>query len=109
MKNLNFTFVQRLKVSNILGQVSGNLEKILPLSNALEVIRFSEEEQRQIKITPNGGGIVSYEAPTPDFGTKAITLEDAQAQAVLRELESFQGYQVMDVAWLTDLKTKLGG
>jgi len=107
MKNLTLTFVQRLKAANILGLASGNLEKIQPLSTALEVIRFTEEETKQIKITPNGGGIVAYEPPAPEFGMKDVSLEDAHAAAVLRELDAFQGYQVADVAWLTDLKKQL--
>jgi hypothetical protein len=109
MKNLKLNFAQRLKASNILGLASGNLEKILPLSTALEAIRFDDAELKQIKIVNAGNGLMSYEAPNGEFGAKEVGLEDAHAAAVLRELEAFQGYSVADVVWLTDLKKQLGG
>ena len=108
MKNLNVTFIQRLKAANILGLASGNLDKILPLQYALESFRFNDDEMKQIKIVDRGNGIQSYEAPNGGFGNKEVKLEDAHAAAVLRELDSFQGYQVVDIAWLTDLKKQLG-
>lgn len=109
MKTLNVTFVQRLKTTNILGLTSGNLEKLLPLVTAMDALRFSDEEMKSIKITDNGNGVRSFEAPNHGFGSKEIALEDAHAAAVLRELEAFQGYQVVDVSWLMDLKKQLGG
>ena len=109
MKTITLTFPQRLKASNILGQASGPLERIMPLFAILEAVRFAEEEFAQIKISGNGGGLQTYEPPSADFGTKEVTLEDAQAAAFLRELEAYQGYSVMDVGWLVDLRKQLGG
>lgn len=110
MKNLTLSFVQRLKATNLLGQVSGNLERILPLSNVLESVRFSDEEAKEIRITNlNGGSMQTYEAPSPGWGVKEVSLEDAHASAFLKELDGYQGYQVADVNWLQDLKKQLGG
>ena len=109
MKNLTLTFAQRLKSTDILGKITGTLDKIVALSAAYEAIRFTEDEVRQIKVKDLGNGMQAYEPPSAGFALLSVQLEDAHAAAFLKELDGYAGFTVADLGWLTDLKKQLNG
>lgn len=107
MKNITLTFAPRLKVTNILGGVTGSLDKMVALSAVYNLIRFTDDESPQITVTDAGNGMQHFAPPSDSWGTLETQIEDSHAVALLVELNAHQGFQVSDVGWVTDLRTQL--
>lgn len=107
MKDLRLFFTQRFKVIDILGQVSGTLDKMATLSPVFTQLQFSEDEVAAMRIEDIGGGRKSYTPPYPAFGEISIQIEDSQATALLEEVSNFPRLTIMDVSWVEDLKSQL--
>lgn len=107
MKALHLTFVQRLKVVDLLGQATGSFQKVVVLAAVFDAVRFSDDEFQQIKVSDLGNGRRTFEPPTPEFGVLDTHLEDQQAAALTTELDAFQGFTIQDKEWLSDLSRQL--
>lgn len=107
MKNLDLTFESRLKITALLGAVTGPLAKIATLQGVWNQSRFDEAETAQIKLVEAGPGLTNYLPPSPDFGAKTIELEDSYAAALLQEIEACQTFRVSDLQWVQAVKQQL--
>jgi hypothetical protein len=109
MKNLNLNFVSRFNLTAILSQVEGNLGKLSALQSIFEKIRFTEDEAKQVLVTPQENGTATYSIPEnqPDFGKLDISIEDSQAGFLLAEIENWQRFKMSDLGWVEKLKSEL--
>jgi hypothetical protein len=107
MKTFELTFGPRLKLGNILAGASGKtLGEITALAAVFEKVRFTEDELKQVKQETNGA-VTHFEWPSADFGKISVTIEDAQAQVLDRELEIAPRLDIGDLEWIKALKEKL--
>lgn len=108
MKTFDLKFGPRLTLSNLLGVVSGRpLAQQLALAATYEQIRFTEGELKQIKTTPLDGGRTMFAPPSLDFGTVTVTIEDSQADVLVKEIETGVGLAVPDMVWIRPLLDEL--
>ena len=107
MKNLKLDFGARLQLTNMLGTVTGPLSKMAALQHVWCAVRFTDSELPQIKSIDKGGGMFIYEPPLPGWGSIEIQIEDSYASTLQQEIESYQGFRVVDIGWVDDLKEQL--
>ncbi len=98
MKNLTLSFSSRLRLNLLIDAIPGPLGRIRPMLEVMKHTAFTEEEIAQVKQSPGDApGTTRYEAPTPDFGNKAVQIEEADAAALVRELESSTSLTAFDM------------
>jgi len=107
MKNLTLNFWQRVGLMNVLGTATGPLAKITALARVYDAVRFTDAEMQQVQIQDLGNGRSALKPPTPDYGTKTIEIEDADAKAVLAEIEAYPAFQISDMTWVNEVKAAL--
>jgi len=104
MKNITLNFWQRVGLMNVLGAATGPLAKITALTRVYEAVRLTDEEMQQVQIQDLGNGRSALMPPSPEWGTKTIEIEDADAKAVLAEIEAYSAFQISDMAWVNPIK-----
>lgn len=107
MKNLKLDFGARLGLSGVLALTSGLLGKMTVLQRIYEVVRFTEGELSQVKVTDLGNGASKFEPPSPSFGRIEIQVEEGDCQVLRQEIETSPHIRLSDVPWATDLKAQL--
>ena len=77
----------------------------------MELIRFTDEEVKNIKVEQQANGVVTYSYPSnlKGFGNLEVKMEDADAQAVLNVLEKWETFKPSDFHWLSQVTDGLEG
>jgi hypothetical protein len=108
MKILDLNFTSRLRLSNALSQIDKRPMAILGmLYEVFKQVRFSEAEWAQIKIEDKGNQRAFIPPPDAEFAKIRVELEDAHAQALLREFEEGAILGVIDMEWAEKAKEQL--
>ena len=100
MKNLDLSIGQRSSLLGILGQQQGNLEKLAPYWRLIEKLRLSEEEvsKWEVKQVEQEGKI--FITWSPEAKPTPISIEDSDAVALKKLIESWEGFGPSDFTWL---------
>lgn len=106
MLNLKLEFYQRVYLWNTIGNHNApSLKEASVFLRIIEKVRLSDQEQRD-----TGFGIVEgrygWNPPSPDYGLKAVELEDEEAKALATALEA-SPLRVNDALWLDPLVKEL--
>jgi len=86
MKSFEIVFGARLRLNYILGAASGP-EGRLHFLPVIDQLVFSDEDWERVRQVTIGTQ-TTYSAPYDGFGKVTVTLADAQAEALVRELEN---------------------
>jgi hypothetical protein len=109
MKNLQLTFVMRVKLADVLACATGSLGKISALQAVYDQVRFTEEELARIEVTciDKVRGIQTFHTDAPAEFALDVVLEDSHAATLERELNEFQGFRMGDREWVDLVKEQL--
>ena len=117
MRNVDLSFIARVRLTGILAAAEGNLGKLSALQAIFEQVRFTEEEQAAVTnvnlpLTNSGWQTVSGDSsPLPKAvdEVKRCAIEDSQADVLFQELNAIQGLRLADVSWVKKLQAQLRG
>jgi hypothetical protein len=107
MKTLTLDFAQRIGLMTFLGVQEGSLAKLNALGRVYDLVRLSDAEMRQVKVTDLGNGTSTLAPPSPDFGRIEAHIEDADAAIVVSALDAAHGLRMADRAWANAVKQQL--
>jgi hypothetical protein len=104
MKHIDLTWYQRISLWNRIGTVQApSLKEAAVYLRILDRIRPSDAEQQTTKLTTTEKGF-GWTLPYADFGVRSIELEDEEAAALIKGLETHPApLQVSDAAWMLEL------
>lgn len=104
MQTTTLNYYNRIMLSQMIGNYSvPTLREASIYLRILEKIRMSDEEATTSKLTTVGERI-SWELPSLDYGTKEVSFENEEADALVKALESIATpIKVGDAAWMSKL------
>ena len=115
MKNIDLSFIARVRLTGILASAEGNLGKLTALQAVFEKARFSESEQAEaanvtLSLTPDGW-LVASSGTVPELvgKIKTISIEDGQAEVLAQELAINPSLRMADLVWVTKIQEALKG
>lgn len=103
MKNITLTFAQRVSLIHLLSAQEGTLGRLAPYMRVLDVIRFSDGDDKEIIRRPVDASRMSYEAPHPGFGALTATIEEGDATALCELFNTWPRFTAQDGAWATPI------
>ncbi len=98
MKTIELGFLQRFKLSELLGIQQGPLGKTAPYLRIMEKVRFTDVEAKVITQVRINDTQVSVQAPAT-FANISVELEDADCTALRDLLEIHPTFTTADHLW----------
>ena len=103
MKNFNVNFNSRCRLVQVLNNIPGPLGRLRLLLPILDKISFTDEYWKKVKIVQNGNQTTCV-APNNEFGNLKVELENAEADALIKELENSTEIVLNDYrSWVKEL------
>jgi len=107
MKSLELPFATRVRLTGILATAVGlPLAVMNSLGDIYDLVRFSEDELKQIKIEDQGNG-KSLFSTLDTFPPKKIEIEDIAAKHLDGYLENNNVFSIADREWVNALRKAL--
>lgn len=107
MTDVVLTFYERISLWNMIGNYQApRLADVAVLLRVLDKVRPADFEMREAEFAV-ADGQMSWRLPNPDYGQRAVDLEDEEAAALRKVFESLQGVRVSDGEWICRLMERL--
>lgn len=107
MTDVVLTFYERISLWSMIGNYQApRLADVAILLRVLDKVRPADFETREAAFAV-ADGQMSWRLPNPEYGQRAVELEDEEAAALLKVFESLQGVRVSDGEWICRLMERL--